>query len=118
MLGGRVAAKAIDAARRVAQLVPFHVRAADTAAHIGCDAAIGAEIDIGVGHQRVGSQGAKIRRDATTGNRATEAARGASEIRFAHIVKGHVTAEIVVELITDTAADDIAVLDCRCIKIL
>ncbi|MNY59880.1 hypothetical protein D3C86_1963690 [compost metagenome] len=61
MFGGRVAAKAVGAARGIAQLIPFDVGAADTAANVRRDAAIRTKIDIGVCHQRVCSKRAEIR---------------------------------------------------------
>ena len=117
VFGGRVAAKTIDTAGCVAQLVPLDVGAADTTADIRRHASVSPEIDVGICHQSIGANRAKILRDAAAGNGTAETARGATKIRLAHIVEGHVTAEIVVELITDTGANDIAIVDLRCIEI-
>ncbi|MFB2608380.1 alpha-hydroxy-acid oxidizing protein, partial [Rhizobium phaseoli] len=79
--------------------------AADTGADIRRDVAVGAEIDIGIGQQRVGRQRRAVARGAIHQREAALPDRRAAEVGLREIVEGQIGAEVAVDLVTDTAAD-------------
>ena len=92
--------------------VPLDVRTADAGTDVRCDAVVGADIDIGIGQQQQGAHPGHL-------DRCRGEVRGlAVEVRLEPVVGSQIGTEVIVDLVTDAAAEREAALELAEIEIV